>query len=110
MAETFGLTSCPSGLVSESELSHNPKAQYGFILKLSRHRGKNTALRAEKPQLLRGILKNVFLVFSFRLLEAVGCFQFVQQRRQVNLDSIKHEEKQMGVTHQQQKGVFKVFC
>ena len=75
MAETFGLTSCPSGLVPKSKLLHSPKAQYGFMLKLSHHRGKNsknqeqsqvylnyaevhpvfagncknTALRAEKP-------------------------------------------------------------
>ena len=93
-AETFGLTSCPSGLVPKSMLLHNPKAQYSFMLKLSRHRGKNSKNRC--ANLCVGYKKNVFLVFSFRLLEAGGCFHFVQQRRQVNLDAMKHEGKTNG--------------
>ena len=42
MAEAFGLTSCTSGLASESKLSRNPEAQHDFILKLSHHFGKNS--------------------------------------------------------------------
>ena len=49
MAVACGLTSCSSGLVPESKLSHSPEAQSGFVPKLSRHGGKNIALRAEKP-------------------------------------------------------------
>ena len=49
MAVAFGPTSCPSGLMPESKLSHNPEAQYGFVPKHSHHGGKNIAPRAEKP-------------------------------------------------------------
>ena len=31
MAELFELSSCTSGLVPESKLSHKPQAQYGFV-------------------------------------------------------------------------------
>ena len=40
MSEAFGPACCPSGLVSESELSHRPKAHYGLVPKLSPHSGK----------------------------------------------------------------------
>ena len=46
MAEDYVLTSCTSVLVPESKLSHRPKVQYGFVPKLSHHRGKTPALRA----------------------------------------------------------------
>ena len=49
MAVAFGPTSCSSGLVPKSKLSHSPEAQYGFVPKHSLHGGKNIALRAEKP-------------------------------------------------------------
>ena len=49
MAEAYGLTSCPSGFVLKSELSHKPEAQYSFVPKLSHHRGKTIVLRAQKP-------------------------------------------------------------
>ena len=49
MAVAYGPTSCSSGLVPKSKLLHNPKAQYGFVPKLSPHGGKNIALRAKKP-------------------------------------------------------------
>ena len=48
MAEAYGLTPCPSGFVLKSELLHKPEAQYGFVPKLSHHRGKTIALRAQK--------------------------------------------------------------
>jgi len=98
MAETCGLSCWPSSLAPESKLSHNLEFHPGLVPRLSHHRGKNTALRAEKPlrKSLCGINKNVFLVFSFPLLEAGGCFHFGQQRRQVNLDSMKHEGKTNG--------------
>ena len=48
MAVAFGPTSCSSGLVPESKLSHSPEAQYGFVPKHSHHSGKNIALRAKK--------------------------------------------------------------
>jgi hypothetical protein len=48
-AVACGPTSCPSGLVPKSKLSHSPEAQYGFVPKHSLHDGKNLALRAEKP-------------------------------------------------------------
>ena len=41
MATASCLTSCPSGIVPESKLSHKPQAHDGFILKLSHHVGKN---------------------------------------------------------------------
>ena len=43
----FGLTSCSSGLVPESKLSHKPEAQYGFVPKHILHGGKNIALWAK---------------------------------------------------------------
>ena len=49
MAMAFGPTSCPSGPVPKSKLLHSPEAHDGFVPKLSRHGGKNLALRAEKP-------------------------------------------------------------
>ena len=49
MAVAFSPPSCSSGLVPKSKLLHSPKAQYGFVPKLSHHSGKNPALRAEKP-------------------------------------------------------------
>jgi hypothetical protein len=48
MAEAYGSSYCAFGLVPASKLSHRPQAHYGFILKLSHHGGKNTALRAKK--------------------------------------------------------------
>ena len=47
-AEVYDLTCCPSGLAFKSELLRRPEAHHGFLLKLSHHGGKNTALRAEK--------------------------------------------------------------
>ena len=47
MAEAYGSSYCAFGLVPASKLSHRPQAHYGFILKLSHHGGKNTALRAK---------------------------------------------------------------
>lgn len=41
MAELFELSSCTSGLVPESKLSHKPQAQYDFVPKLSHFSGKN---------------------------------------------------------------------
>ena len=49
MAETFGLSCWPSTLALESKLSHNLESHPGLVPRLSHHRGKNTALRAEKP-------------------------------------------------------------
>ena len=46
--ETFGPMSCASGRVHKSELLHCPEAQYGFILKPSRHRGKNRKNQEQK--------------------------------------------------------------
>ena len=51
MAEAYVLTSCPSGFVLKSELSHKPESQYSFVPKLSHHRGKTIALRAKKQLL-----------------------------------------------------------
>ena len=48
MAVAFGPTPCLSGLVPESELSHSPESQYGFVPKHRPHGGKNLALRAKK--------------------------------------------------------------
>ena len=42
MSEAFGLASCPSAFVLKSTLLHKPQAQYGFMLKLSHHGGKNS--------------------------------------------------------------------
>ena len=50
--ETFGPMSCASGRVHKSELLHCPEAQYGFILKPSRHRGKNSENREQKQTCL----------------------------------------------------------
>ena len=47
MAETFGLTSCPSGLVPESKLSHNLEFHPGLVPRLSHHRGKNSENREQ---------------------------------------------------------------
>ena len=44
MSEAFGPTCCSFGLVSESKLSHCPKAQYGFVPKLSHHAGNKHRL------------------------------------------------------------------
>ena len=41
MAELYELSSCTSGIVPESKLSHKPQAQYGFVPKLSHPSGKN---------------------------------------------------------------------
>ena len=41
MSEGFALTSCSSGFVPESTLSHTPEAQYGLVPRLSHQRGKN---------------------------------------------------------------------
>ena len=49
MAVAFGPTSCSAGLVPKSKHLHSPEAHDGFVPKLSRHGGKNLALRAEKP-------------------------------------------------------------
>jgi len=49
MAVAFGPTSCSSGLVPKSKLLHSPEAQSGLVPRHSLHRGKNIALRAEKP-------------------------------------------------------------
>ena len=51
MSEAYGPTSCTFGLAPESKLSRSPKVQYGFMLKISHHGEKNTALRAEKHSL-----------------------------------------------------------
>ena len=40
MSEAYGPTSCTFGLAPESKLSRSPKAQYGFVPKLSHHDGK----------------------------------------------------------------------
>ena len=95
MAETFGLTSCPSGLVSESELSHNPKAQYGFILKLSRHRGKNTALRAEKPQTSAWDTKKCFSCFFFSVVGSRRLFSVraAAKASELGFDKARRENK-----------------
>ena len=53
----FGLTSCSSGLVPESKLSHKPEAQYGFVPKHSHHGGKNIALRAKNRGLPQPLQK-----------------------------------------------------
>ena len=65
-AETCGLSCWPSSLAPESKLSHNLEFHPDLVPRLSHHRGKNIALRAEKPlrKSLCGIHKNVFLVFS----------------------------------------------
>lgn len=41
MAELFELSSCSSGIVLESKLSHKPQAHDDFVLKFSHHSGKN---------------------------------------------------------------------
>ena len=41
MAEGYSPSSCLSGFMPKSKLLHNPEIQYGFILKLSHHGGKN---------------------------------------------------------------------
>ena len=47
--ELFELSSCTYGIAPESELSHQPQVQYGFVPKLSRHCGKNiVSLRSTK--------------------------------------------------------------
>ena len=56
-----------------------------------------------------GYVKCFSSFFFSVVVEAVGCFHFGQQRRQVNLDSMKHEGKTKGVTHQQRKRVFEGF-
>ena len=48
-AETCGLSCWPSSLAPESKLSHNLEFHPDLVPRLSHHRGKNTALRAEKP-------------------------------------------------------------
>jgi hypothetical protein len=63
MAAAFGPASCSFGLVLKSELLHSPEAQSGFVPKLSRHGGKNLALRAEKP--LFSTKTNTFWVQEF---------------------------------------------
>ena len=47
MDEASGLTSCTSGLASESQLSCSPEAQPGFILKLIHHIGQNSENREQ---------------------------------------------------------------
>ena len=42
MADAYSTTTCTSALAFECELSREAKAQFGFILKLSYHSGKNT--------------------------------------------------------------------
>ena len=42
MSKAFSLTSCISGLASESSLSRSPETQYGFVPKLSHHGGKTS--------------------------------------------------------------------
>lgn len=59
LAELYGASSCTSGLVAESELSHKPQAQYGFVPKLSHPSGKNN--------------KNSFL-FTWNHVNGVTCF------------------------------------
>lgn len=63
MAGAYGLTSCPSALVHESELSHRSGAQYGFMLERSHHGDKNTALRAEKQAARCIVRKEGFYAF-----------------------------------------------
>ena len=41
MSETYGPSSCPSGLALESKLSRSQEAHSGFMLKLSHHSWKN---------------------------------------------------------------------
>ena len=47
-ALAYGLTSYPSSLVPKSELLHRLEVQYGFVPKLSRHRGKTPPFGLKK--------------------------------------------------------------
>ncbi len=47
MAEGYSPSSCLSGFMPKSKLLHNPEIQYGFILKLSHHGGKNSENREQ---------------------------------------------------------------
>ena len=67
MAEVCDHSYCPSGLAFKSKLLRSPKAQFGFVPKLSHHSGKNTAS-----------LKNIVLWifgFKFKLFNAYPVFQ-----------------------------------
>ena len=88
-AETFGLTYSSSSLVHKSkflrpdgskqpkvERLHSLEAQHGFVPKLTRHSGKT--VKTERRS------HDCFCGFSFLLLKAAGCFQFVRLRRQAS--------------------------
>ena len=72
--ETFGLMSCPSGRVPESKLSHNPKAQYGFMLKPSRHRGKNRKNQERRSKLVDEMFSIILVISVFQALTKAGVF------------------------------------
>ena len=79
MAVAFGLTSCPSGLVTKSKLLQSPEAQYGFFTKHSRHCGKTLTLRVKQPKLK--------LLFRRRMVcsvcqEAGSCHYTIASRMQ----------------------------
>ena len=73
MSEALGLTSCSSGFVPESTLSHKPEAQYGLVPRRRHQGGENI----KKPMLANQLFKHfskegfsaersgaVFLLFS----------------------------------------------
>ena len=59
MSEGDAPSSCASGFVPKSKLLHNPEQQYGFILKLSHHCGKNS-----KNHFYCGKCNHVFQIWS----------------------------------------------
>ena len=109
-AETFGLTYSSSRLVLKSKFlrpdgSKRPKVErlrslealYGFVPNPSCHGGKTPRFALKnRCALLNDVRNNCFLGFSFLLLKAEGCFQFVQLRRQAGLHSRMHEWKTNG--------------
>ena len=119
------------------ERLHSLEAQHGFVPKLTRHSGKTVkterrsqtfldyaevhpvfAETAKAPRfalknrcaLLNDVRNNCFLGFSFLLLKAAGCFQFVQLRRQAGLHSRMHEWKTNGCNPSTTEKGFGGFC
>ena len=123
-AETFGLTYSSSRLVLKSkflrpdgskrpkvERLHSLEAQYGFVPKPSRHGGKTPRFALKNRCASRyDVDNNCDFGFSFLLLKAAGCFQFVRLRRQAGLHSRMHEWKTNGCNPSTTEKGFCGFC
>ena len=72
MAEAFGLMSCTSGHLLESQLSHMPESTVPFRTETQPSSWKN---REDKTA--KGRTKPCFYCFSFLLFKPIGCLQYM---------------------------------